>query len=101
MASEKRGLRRTIGSFKSKSFYFGFFFSFEAFTKNKSQSNLKDTELGTLNSLIQNKDITIQKADKDITFIIFLLFIIVFCLVIIYGLISKQVNKTKLCLASQ
>lgn len=46
------------------------FLSFEAFRKNKFQSNLKDTELGFLSSLILSKDIIVQKADEDITVII-------------------------------
>ena len=40
------------------------FSSFDAFKKNKSKINLSEIELQALNSLLQNRDIIIQKADK-------------------------------------
>ena len=40
---------------------------FDTFKKNNPESNLNETELQTLNSLIQIKDFIIQKADKDNT----------------------------------
>ena len=40
------------------------FSSFDTFKKNNPQNNLSEIELQALNSLLQNKDIIIQKADK-------------------------------------
>ena len=46
------------------------FSSFYKFKKNKSKNDLSETELQALNSFLQNKDITIQKADKGNTTVI-------------------------------
>ena len=43
------------------------FSSFDRFKKNKPKNNLSETELQTLNSLLQKKDIIIQRADKGNT----------------------------------
>ena len=43
------------------------FSSFNSFNKNKPKNNLTEAELHALNSLKQNNDIIIQKADKDKT----------------------------------
>ena len=47
------------------------FSSFDTFKKkNKAKNNFRETELQTLNSLLQNKDIIIQKADKGNTIVV-------------------------------
>ena len=46
------------------------FSSFDRFKKNKPKNNLSETELQTFNSLLQKKDIIIQKADKGNTVVI-------------------------------
>ena len=47
------------------------FSSFDTFKKNKPKyNNLSEIELQALNSLLQNKDITIQKADKGSTIVV-------------------------------
>ena len=45
------------------------FSSFDTFNKNKLKINLSEIELQPLNSLLQNKDIIIQKADKGNTIV--------------------------------
>ena len=46
------------------------FSSFEKFKRNKPKNNLSEIESQALNSLLQNKDITIQKADKGNTIVV-------------------------------
>ena len=46
------------------------FCSFDTFKKNKPKNNLNEIELQALNSLLQDKDIIIQKADKGNTIVI-------------------------------
>ena len=43
---------------------------FDTFKKSKPKSNLSEIELQALNSLLQNKDIIIQKADKGNTIVV-------------------------------
>ena len=43
---------------------------FDTFKKNKPQNNLSKIELQALNSLLQNKDIVTQKADKGNTIVV-------------------------------
>ena len=44
--------------------------AFSSFKKNKPKNNLSEIELQALNSLLQNKDIIIQKADKGNTIVV-------------------------------
>ena len=43
---------------------------FDTFKKTNMKNNLSEVELQALNSLLQNKDITIQKADKGNTIVV-------------------------------
>ena len=43
---------------------------FAMLKKNRSKNDLSETELQALNSLLQNKDIIIQKADKGNTIVV-------------------------------
>ena len=44
--------------------------AFSSFKKNKPKNNLSENEFQTLNSLLQNNDIIIQKADKGNTIVV-------------------------------
>ena len=46
------------------------FSSFDTFKKNKPKNNLSEIDLQALNSLLQNKDIIIQKTDKGNTIVV-------------------------------
>ena len=45
------------------------FFSTDTFKKHKQKTNLRETELHVLNSLLQNNDIIIHKANKGNTIV--------------------------------
>ena len=46
------------------------FSSIDTFKNCKRKTNLRETELHTLNSLLQNKDVIIHKANKDNTIVV-------------------------------